>query len=135
MNSVDDLISNPFVSRSLEEKLEIKRLGPHQPPNFSISTSDKRQTRNFSADWFSKKPWLTASETKNSLFCFYCILFGGEATWTNTGFRDMKHLSERIKKHETSSRHLQNAPSFQTFGSINIMSQIDSGYAIRIKKQ
>lgn len=134
MNFVDSLILKPFSTCSLPEKLEIKRLGPHQPSDFYLQTSDKKQVRKFSSNWFIKKKWLTVSEHKNSLFCFYCLLFGGDAAWTVTGFRDMKHLSERIKKHETSSRHLQNALDFQTFGSTNIMSQMSTGYAAYLRK-
>lgn len=28
------------------------------------------------------------------LFCIPCLLFGRGTTWTTTGFKDMKHLSE-----------------------------------------
>jgi hypothetical protein len=45
-----------------------------------------------------KKRWLTVSEENKSFFCFVCVLFGDESNWTVTGIRDLKHLSERVKK-------------------------------------
>jgi hypothetical protein len=29
---------------------------------------------------------------------FACVLFGGESNWTVTSIRDLKHLSEGVKK-------------------------------------
>jgi hypothetical protein len=81
-----------------------------------------------------KKAWLTVSEEKQSIFCFYCLLFGGEGLWTTVGCRDLKHLSERIKKHEESAHHLENVCKFKIFGTVNIAAQIDSAHKISIQK-
>lgn len=134
MNYVDYLLENPFSMASLEDKIEIKRLGSHQPTDFNLIIKDKRQNRKFSTEWFEKKPWLTVSILKNSLFCFYCTLFKGDSIWTQTGYRDLKHLSEAIKKHENSTKHIQSALDFKMFNKINIMSAIDSGYAASIRR-
>ena len=36
MNTVDTILKRPFSRLSIEEKLEIKKLGPHQPPSFTF---------------------------------------------------------------------------------------------------
>ena len=107
MNHVDYLLINPFSSLSQEEKIEIKRLGPHQPTSFALVQSKLgQQSRHFSTEWFKRVKWLTVSEEKKSLFCFYCVLFDSNnkmdnyttsTVWSKTGFIDLKHLSERLK--------------------------------------
>jgi hypothetical protein len=94
---IDVLLKTPFSSLSIEEKLQTKKLGAHQPRDFKLQQSGKNQNRPFSNSWFDKKRWLTVSEENKSFFCFVCVLFGGESNWTVTGIRDLKHLSERVK--------------------------------------
>jgi hypothetical protein len=134
MNKVDYLLKNPFHVLKIEEKIEIKRLGAHQPNDFTCVQVDGKKKRTFCNTWFGKKAWLTVSEEKQSIFCFYCLLFGGEGLWTTIGCRDLKHFSERIKKHEESAHHLENACKFKIFGTVNIAAQIDSAHKISIKK-
>lgn len=143
MNTVDNLLKSPFCNLTLEEKLAIKRLGPHQPNDFSFFQMDSKKKRKFCSSWFTKKPWLTVSVEKESLFCFYCLLFdsgnehninGCENTWTKTGFRDLKHLSEKMKKHEESAAHLENALKYIIFGTINIGTHIDSAIKISLQR-
>ena len=80
--------------------------------------------RTFLSTWFDKKSWLTACDERKSLFCFCCLLFGGESLWTNKDCNDLKHLSERISKHECSKAHMNNCVSSQMFEKINILSAI-----------
>ena len=98
-NKVDNLLRNPFQNLKHEEQLEIKRLGPYQPHYINIFLKDGKKLRTFSLTWFNKKSLLTACDERKSLFCFSCLLFGGESLWTNKGCNDLKHLSERISKH------------------------------------
>jgi hypothetical protein len=51
-----------------------------------------------------------------------------------TGIRDLKHLSERVKKHEASAAHIENDVKFYLFGSVNILSQLNEGYRISIQR-
>ena len=62
---------------------------------------------------------LCGCDEKNSLFCFACLLFGGEDPWTKFGMKDIKHLAERIRKHQASSVHIKNALQFALFGTVN----------------
>jgi hypothetical protein len=43
------------------------------------------------------------------------VFFGGENNWTVTGIRDLKHLSERVKKHEAYAAHIENDVKFNHF--------------------
>ncbi|XP_061457100.1 zinc finger MYM-type protein 1-like [Rhineura floridana] len=109
MNTVEALQATSFSSRSLEDKLKIKELGPDKPPLVmpqAASGRGKQYTRKFSLEWYEKKRWLCGSSSKDALFCFPCLLFGGERTWTQVGVRDVKHLAEKIKTHEASKAHI-----------------------------
>ena len=135
MNTVDYLLENRFSSRTLEVKLEIKRLGCHQPKDFVISQKDTKCTRNFSPRWFEKTPWLTCSTSKKALFCFPCLMFGMEDnTWTKHGYKDMKHLSRDIKAHNRSPNHLTACLKLEMFGKVDIARQLDDGYRLSIRR-
>ena len=71
-----------------------------------------------------------------AVFCFLCLLFkmpGTDTTWTVTGVRDLKHLSECIKKHECSKVHMNNAVKLAMLGRISIAAQLDEGHRIRVR--
>ncbi|XP_077297378.1 zinc finger MYM-type protein 1-like isoform X2 [Arctopsyche grandis] len=128
MNEVDNLLKHSFASSSPEEKLEIIKLGAHQPRHIEISQRDGKVNRKFASTWFDKIAWLTVSEEKKSFFCFFCLLFGGESLWTHSGVSDLKHISERIRAHESTMNHINNAVKFKTFRKVNVLPTIDSGY-------
>ena len=73
-------------------------------------------------------------KTKNLSFCFYCLLFGGNDARSTLGCIDFKHVSDKIKKHEKSIKHIENAVSYNMLGSVNIMSELNSGHNISIKR-
>ena len=133
MNKVDNLLKTPFSSLKLEEKLEIKILGAHQPSDFTFTIVSGKRKRTFNNIWFERKMWLTASEEKQSLFCFYCLLFGGEKLWTTSGITDLTHMSEIIKRHEETKVHLENSLKFKTLGIVTA-TQNDSIVKISIQK-
>lgn len=58
-----------------------------------------------------RREWLIYSETKGSVFCAPCLLFGksGEMNaFTGEGFRDWKNSKARIEAHENSDFHKTN---------------------------
>uniref|UniRef100_H3B1F8 HAT C-terminal dimerisation domain-containing protein n=1 Tax=Latimeria chalumnae TaxID=7897 RepID=H3B1F8_LATCH len=91
-------------------------------------------THKFTMAWYEKKKWLCNSASRKSLFCFPCLLFGGEVAWTQTGVNDLKHLSEKIQKYESRKCHLDNSIKLAMFGSINITTQLDESYRVGIRK-
>ena len=91
MNNVDYLLRVQFSTLPLEEKLEIKRLGPHRPDDLILLQPGEKATRTFKTEWYDRKTWLTASTSKRALFCFPCLLFGigtnADSVWTTDGFK------------------------------------------------
>ena len=131
MNHVDELLNNPFYKLTIEDKLEIKRLGPHQPSTFVLSKQCGNRKRSFCSRWSQQFDWLTVSIAKEQLFCFYCLLFGGDSdlTWSKTGFTDLQHFVARAKRHESTTGHLNSAVRYSTLGQCSILEQLDSGHA------
>jgi hypothetical protein len=131
MNSVSALLLNPFDRCSTEEKLAIKNLG-RPTPEISIIQNIKSGKRSFNRKFnkatYSKLSWLCGCDEKNTLFCFPCMLFGGEDVWTKSGFSDINHLADRAKKHEASATHIKNALKLALFGNVNVVERLDSAY-------
>ncbi|XP_030575216.1 uncharacterized protein LOC115772910 isoform X2 [Archocentrus centrarchus] len=139
-NSVLSLQKNAFTKRSLEEKNRIKELGPDRP-NLQIqqqaSDRGRSYTRAFSSSSYDKRSWLAGCDVSNAFYCFPCLLFqssGTEAMWTATGVRDLKHLSEKCKRHENSRSHLDNAMKLSFWGKLSIAQQLDEGYRIAVRR-
>ncbi|XP_069683566.1 zinc finger MYM-type protein 1-like [Periplaneta americana] len=131
MNSVSNLLLKPFSLHSMEEKLEIKALGRPVPElniEQTIKSKNRQYIRKFNASIYDKHIWICGCEKSNSLFCFPCLLFGGEYIWTKTGVTDINHLTDRIRKHETSKSHIKNDLSLSLFGKLDIARQLDSEY-------
>ena len=55
----------------------------------------KEYTRRFNCDVYKKFEWLSGCDIKNALFCFPCLLFGGDACWTQKGISDLRKLKKR----------------------------------------
>ena len=102
----------------MEEKLEVKQFGAHQPRDIVITQTAGKSNHGFNVEWFLKKNY-------KALFCFPCLLFAGDGTWSRTG---CKHLSERIAKHESSGSPLDNAVKLGLLGRVNVAAQVDSAY-------
>lgn len=47
---------------------------------------------------------------------------------------DLKHLNEKIKKHENSAQHIKNSIDFGMLGKINIATQVSEAYKLNIRK-
>src|SRR4029434_4532608 len=131
MNNVDYLLRVQFSTLLLEEKLEIKRFGPHRPDDLIPLQHGEKGTRTFKTEWYDRKTWLTASTSKLALFCFPCLLFGngnGDSVWTSDGFKDLKHLTERTVKHESCKKHIICALKLGLFGRVDVKTRLHSAY-------
>nr|CAH7724469.1 unnamed protein product [Callosobruchus chinensis] len=51
-----------------------------------------------------------------------------DLNWARKGISDLHHLSEKIKKHESSRDHINSCTTFALLGKVNIMSQLSSAY-------
>ncbi|XP_008273895.1 zinc finger MYM-type protein 1-like [Stegastes partitus] len=85
--------------------------------------------------FYAKHSWLAGCEVSNAFYCFPCLLFQStEVLWTTTGVRDLKHLSEKCKRHESSCSHLDNSMKLKLFGRVSIAEQLDEGYRAGIRR-
>ena len=95
-NSVRFLQNINFSQLTLSEKTEIKERG-RATPGLSIeqkSTSKgQAYTRHFNIAVYQKYEWICGNEA-NALFCFPCMFFGGDLTWTKSGVKYLKHLQD-----------------------------------------
>jgi len=132
MNSVEYLLEKKFSLHTLDEKNYIKTLGRPMPDlklTQVIKKKTRQFTRTFTNDIYTKyNNWLCGYDKRNAVFCFPCLLFGGELVWTKTGMRDLNHLNDRMKKHDLTVKHMNNTLNLATLGKTNILSMLDSGY-------
>jgi len=136
-NTVTFLKGVKYLQLPLAEKLNIKQKGRHCPNviiESAASSKGKKYSRKFNRDLYEKHKWLTGCCDTNALYCFPCLLYGGESVWTKVGFRDLNHLQRSIKLHESSRKHLNNVVDLSYLGTANIVTQLNSGYEITIAR-
>ncbi|KAJ8946155.1 hypothetical protein NQ318_004406 [Aromia moschata] len=94
MNSVDFLLTN-FILHTRSEyityeiRTEIKLLG-RPIPDLIISKTDVGKSRNYSRNFngsvYDRFKWLCGYPKRNKLFCFICLVMGGNrSAWTQEG--------------------------------------------------
>jgi hypothetical protein len=126
-----------FSQLCLSEKSYVKNHGHPLLDLQIVKTSLSRKStyqRKFNLEIYSKHDWLCGCDVKNVLFCFPCLFFGGDATWTKTGVTDLGHLPEKIKKHESSAEHLRNVINLAMLGKVDIATQLSEAYRSSINK-
>jgi hypothetical protein len=135
--SVSYLQQITFSQLSLSEKSIVKNHGRPVPDLQLIKTSSSRKStcqRKFNPEIYSTLDWLRGCDVKNALFCFPCLLFGGDAAWTTTGVTDLGHLPEKIEKHKNSAKHIRNVIDLAMLGKVNIATQLSDAYRSSINK-
>jgi hypothetical protein len=65
---------------------------------------------------------------RKSLFCFPCLLYGGQDCWSKSGINDLGHLNGYIKKHSESKKHLNNVLDLSALGNVNTAVQLSRTY-------
>lgn len=121
--------------------MAIKQLEPPRP-DLNIKQvcrkGGKQYFRGFTPSWYSRKTWLAGCEASNSLYCYPCLLIHpvakSDAAWTTTGVADMRNLSEKIRKHESSKRHLDSCMKLSAFGRDGIAAQLDERYRTNVRR-
>lgn len=91
-------------------------------------------TRTFKPSSYEQWKWLCGCPSRNALFCFPCVVLGGESVWSTTGFRNISRMKEKCDQHEKSKMHQQNSVSLKFLGSVEIRSSISSAFAESILK-
>lgn len=129
--TVEHLKKIAFSQLSLHEKMEIKNKG-RPTPDIIITqegiSKNKKYIRSFNSEWYKKIKWLCGCETRNALFCFPCLLYGGDTVWTQSGFRNINRIKEKCEKHQNSRKHMDNIISFSLLGQVNISEQLSEAY-------
>ncbi|KAJ8958147.1 hypothetical protein NQ318_006084 [Aromia moschata] len=87
MKSVDFLLTNKDIT--YEIRTEIKRLG-RPILDLIISKTDvgksRNYSRNFNSSVYDRFKWLCGCPKRNKLFCFICLVMGGNrSAWTQEG--------------------------------------------------
>ncbi|KAJ8948344.1 hypothetical protein NQ318_019329 [Aromia moschata] len=104
MNSVDFLLTNKDIT--YEIRTEIKRLG-RPIPDLIISKTDVGKSRNYSRDFnssvYDRFKRLCGCPKRNKLFCFICLLIGGNrSAWTQEGLlKRVRQLLDKVPNVDT----------------------------------
>ena len=88
----------------------------------------RKYNRRFQTNIYTKHEWMCGCPVKKAVFCFPCILFGGEPAWTKTGVTDLSHLNVYAKRHENSQIHISNSMNLAVLGKTSIQNYFSDAY-------
>ncbi|KAJ8911209.1 hypothetical protein NQ315_004429 [Exocentrus adspersus] len=125
---VSYLLSHKFSGLSYNDKIFVKQQPIPRPPMNNLVQIKSGHNRAFSKTLYDKHIWLTGSESRNKLFCWYCVLFA------EAGYDNFKEVHRVLIKHEMSKDHTYSSVKFKVFGKQNIVNALDSARREFIKK-
>lgn len=131
---VSFLLENKFFTFSYDDKIFVKELPVPRPSMSNLVQRTTSHNRAFSKTIYEKFVWLTGSETRNKLFCWYCLLFSEQKSpFCSTGYDNLKEIHRASGKHEISKEHIHSSLKFKLFGKRNILNSLDSAHREFIK--
>jgi len=135
--SVKYLQSLSISRLTLQEKISLKAAGrptPHLSITQEAISNSRVYQRKFNSSIYSEVDWLCGCEISNALFCYPCLIFGGDKTWTITGHKDLKNIKSKIRKHAASSLHINRVIDLSLLGQCNIAAELDTGHALSVAR-
>lgn len=133
--SIAEILS--MERRTVEINKLIKSRG-RPTPNISLTQESKSRTssytRKFQSSSYDKWDWLCGCSVKNVLYCFPCVVSGGDGVWARTGFQTISRMKEKCQQHEKSKEHMQSCVSFQMLGKVDIRTCLSNAYAQSIEQ-
>lgn len=130
VSSNSDIVNyllNKFNGLTYDDKVFIKKLPIPRPLMSNLIQAKAGHSRAFSKTLYDKHLWLTGSETRNKLFCWYCLMFSkNKNPYNSTGYDNLKEVHRALAKHETSKEHTHSALKFKLLGKQNIANSLDS---------
>ena len=109
---VAELIEMSFLARGVaEQKLILQQNRP------LTKLEIRSHGRLFRQEWYTKKDWMCGSESRQSLFCWQCLLLrsGTSPSWTITGYKNMRVFLSDCQKHEKAKSHMEAYKMWKTF--------------------
>lgn len=140
MNSVQVILKTNFSALSIDDKCKIKELGRPLPVlNIKQKQSVKgtEYFRSFKTNIYDRNNWICGCNISDRLYCFPCLLFakGKDTSWTSAGVSDLGHLSQKIKKHESSLSHINACLDLSVLGKNEIREQLSDAFRRNIERQ
>ncbi|KAL4132855.1 hypothetical protein QTP88_009937 [Uroleucon formosanum] len=124
-NIIEFLLTSGFNALTYEQKNQIKLNRP--TPHLLLTCQDGKYIRTFQKNWYNKLPWLTGCDKRNKVFCFTCVIFGGEKEWSVNGLSSIKNFLRKSEKHAISQKHLTNQEKCHLLGKVRIEHAISEG--------
>lgn len=113
---IEKLTTKDFSTYSYKEKMQVIEAGQPKLP-LIISNKLKRCTRHFSTKIYDSENWFCGCRYFNKLFCWPCLLFGGErSVWNTTGYDDLNNIYRSAKRHNDSASHIASQKTLHLFG-------------------
>uniref|UniRef100_A0A8D9A6D5 Zinc finger MYM-type protein 1 n=1 Tax=Cacopsylla melanoneura TaxID=428564 RepID=A0A8D9A6D5_9HEMI len=136
-NSVSNLKEIKFSTLSIEEQVRIKQLGRPLPDiHLSQQVPGRNATRQFHRNIYDRNNWICGCEQTNLLFCYPCLLFNStDVNWTNRGISDLGHLSQKVKRHESSKDHINACINLAVMGTVQITELLSDAYRRDIEQK
>ena len=124
---VFSLLEIPFSRRNDIERSIILQQG-RPTPKFALLQKEKGRTRTFKSSWYDQHKWLCGSTTKETLFCWPCVLLSSnKGVWSSEGYSDMKNLARAVVRHSSSKDHLNCYVAFKGLSkqALNVSEMLD----------
>ena len=112
---VDSLKNGIFID-NINTIIDEGRNKPDLRTEIQTKINNKKYTRKFNKNIYDDFPWITGSTSKNSLFCFYCLIFNRkQGYWISKGVTRVQNMRKYVRTHSMNKRHLDAVKTYFNF--------------------